>query len=65
LWNLEARESLSYGEARNYFFSFESVDWPRRPSNTRFTPLIRTALPLILIAAFVLVFFVGWKLSRS
>ena len=57
LWSLEARGR------RGFRFSFTRSDWPRRPLDTRFMPLILVAIPLVLIAGFVLVAFVGWKLS--
>ncbi len=56
LWNLEAKGR------RGFRFSFVRPDWPKPPSDTRFLPLVLVSIPLILIAAFVLVGFVGWKI---
>jgi hypothetical protein len=49
LWNLEAES------AGRYSFSFLRRDWPMPPGNTTFRPLILIAIPLILVAAYVLV----------
>ena len=57
LWNLEAKES------EGFRFSFVSADWPKRPVNTRFGPLVLVSIPFIVIAAFVLVEFVGWRVG--
>jgi hypothetical protein len=62
LWNLEANESQSFLDRWDFRFSFVRPDWPSRPVDTRFTPVIVAAIPLILIAAFILVAFVGWNL---
>jgi hypothetical protein len=43
--------------------SFVRPDWPARPADTRFAPLILASIPFILIAAFVMVAFVGWNLG--
>jgi hypothetical protein len=55
LWNLEAKPA---GGVR---LSFARSDWPQPPLDRRFRPLLPVALPLILLAAFVLVAFVGWR----
>jgi hypothetical protein len=55
LWNLEAKEDGGFR------LSFVRADWPKRPVDTRFQPIVYISIPLILIAAFVLVEFVGWK----
>ena len=56
LCNLEARGrfGVRLGELR--------LSWPEQPADRRFLPLIVAAAPLVLIAAFVLVGFVRWKL---
>ncbi|SPE51038.1 membrane hypothetical protein [Verrucomicrobia bacterium] len=56
LWNLEAEAG------GRYTLSFNRQDWPSPPVNTRFRPLILISLPLILIAAYVLVASVRWRL---
>ena len=63
LWNLEAKESGEFREGWNFRFSFVREDWPSRPVDTRFGPLVLASIPLILIAAFILVAFVGWNVS--
>jgi hypothetical protein len=63
LWNLEAKGSGDFGDEGGFRFSFVRTDWPKRPVDTRFAPLIAASIPFILIAAFVLVAFVGWKLG--
>jgi hypothetical protein len=55
LWNLEAKAGGGFR------FSFTTPDWPKPPVNTSFRPLLLISIPLILIAAFVLVAFVRWK----
>jgi hypothetical protein len=62
LWNLEANDDCTFGTAR-FRFSFVRPDWPSRPIDSRFEPLILASIPLILIAAFVLVAFVRWNVS--
>jgi hypothetical protein len=57
LWNLEAKGHWGFR------LSFVRSDWPSRPADTRFLPLILVSIPLIVIAAFVLVAFVGWRLD--
>ena len=55
LWNLEAR-------GRFWFrLGFFRSDWPARPVDTRFLPLLLVSIPLVLIAVFVLVAFVRWN----
>lgn len=56
LWNLEAKGRYGVG------FGPSRADWPECPSDTRFYPLLVVAVPLMLIAAFVLVAFVRWRL---
>ena len=63
LWNLEAKDSRHFGDGLDFRLSFVRVDWPNRPRDTRFEPLILASLPFILIAVFVLVAFVGWNLG--
>lgn len=58
LWNLEAKPG---GWCR---LGFVREDWPEPPSDRRIAPLLIPAIPLILIAAFVLVAFVSWHLPR-
>ena len=54
LWNLEAA-------GRNRFIlSFQRADWPNPPVDPGFRPLILISIPLILIAAFLLVALVKW-----
>ena len=55
LWNLEAESGGRYS------LSFLRRDWPTSPANTSFRPLILIAIPLILVAAYVLVASVRWK----
>jgi hypothetical protein len=57
LWNLET------GDEDGFRFSFVRRDWPKRPVDTRFGPLIFASLPFIVIAAFVLMAFVGWNIG--
>jgi len=54
-WNLEAWPGAGYR------LSFGRPNWPKPPADTRFRPLILIAIPLVLIAAFLLVGLVGWK----
>jgi hypothetical protein len=61
LWNLEATEADDFRGSGGYRFSFTREDWPTRPLNTDFAPLIAPSLPFILMTAFVLVAFVGWR----
>jgi hypothetical protein len=60
LWNLEAKESQDFREGWNFRFSFVREDWPSRPEDTRFGPLVFVSIPFILMAVFILVAFVGW-----
>jgi hypothetical protein len=62
LWNLEAKPQTSFHDRFDWRFSFVRSDWPFRPVNTQFTPLIKAMIPLIFIAIFVLVAFVRWRL---
>jgi hypothetical protein len=59
LWNLEAKGRWGFR------FAFVRQDWPSRPTDTRFLPLLLIALPFVLVAAFVLVAFVRWKLPSA
>jgi hypothetical protein len=59
LWNLEAKDPDGVR------FSFFRRDWPTRPVDMRFGPLIFISIPFIVIAAFVLVAFVGWNIGFS
>jgi hypothetical protein len=61
LWSLEAKDSGDFRDSGGFRFSFVRADWPSRPVDSRFGPLIFVSIPFILIAAFVLVEFVGWK----
>lgn len=56
LWNLEAKPG---GWCR---LGFVREDWPEPPGDRRIAPLLIPAIPLIVIAAFVLVAFVSWRL---
>jgi len=53
-WNLEAK----VGGIR---LSFMRPDWPTPPADKRFGPIIVFALPLALIAAWMIVGFVRWR----
>jgi hypothetical protein len=55
LWNLEARPGGGYA------LSFVRPDWPEPPTDRRWRPLMLICLPLIVIAAFILVAYVGWQ----
>jgi hypothetical protein len=63
LWNLEAKEGGDLHEHSSFRLSFVRADWPKRPVDTRFGPLVFVSIPFIVIAAFVLVAFVGWKVG--
>jgi hypothetical protein len=65
LWNLEVKDNSDFLDRHNYRFSFVRSNWPSRPADTRFAPLIPALIPLTLIAAFVLVAFVRWNLNVS
>ena len=61
LWNLEAKPSVGFHDDSGFRLSFVREDWPSRPADTRFRPIMYVSIPFILIAAFVLVEFVGWN----
>jgi hypothetical protein len=63
LWNLEAKDGGDFHHHSSSRLSFVRVDWPKRPVDTRFGPLVLVSIPFIVIAAFVLVAFVGWKVG--
>jgi len=63
LWNLEAKESKGFHDDSGFRLSFLRPDWPSRPIDTRFGPLVFVSIPFIVIAGFVLVAFVGWKVG--
>jgi hypothetical protein len=63
MWNLEAKPSVGFHDDSGFRLSFVRADWPSRPVDTRFGPIMFVSLPLILIATFVLVEFVGWKVG--
>jgi hypothetical protein len=63
LWNLEPKESGDFRDGSRFRLSFVRADWPMRPIDTRFGPLVLISIPFIVIAAFVLVAFVGWKVG--
>ena len=63
LWNLEAKDSGDFREGSGFQLSFVRADWPKRPVDTRFGPLVLVSIPFIVIAVFVLVEFVGWKVG--
>lgn len=63
LWNLEAKDSGDFREGPGFRLSFFRADWPKRPVDTRFGPLVMVSIPFVVIAAFVLVAFVGWKVG--
>jgi len=54
LWNLEVKTGGGFR------LSFTRPDWPSRPADERFGPLLLISIPLILIAAYVLLAFVRW-----
>jgi hypothetical protein len=62
LWNLEAKSSATL-EGTGWRLSFVRDDWPSPPPDRRFGPILYVSIPFILIAAFVLVEFVGWKVG--
>ncbi|MEW6157213.1 MAG: hypothetical protein AB1813_07245 [Verrucomicrobiota bacterium] len=57
LWNLEAHGRFGVR------LGFVRADWPSRPMDGRFLPILFFSIPLILIAGFVLVAFVQWRLT--
>jgi hypothetical protein len=63
LWNLEAKNSEDFRDVSRFRLSFMRADWPRPPVDGRFGPIMYVSIPFILIAAFVLVAFVGWKVG--
>jgi hypothetical protein len=63
LWNLEAIEEHDFSDREGIRLSFVRVDWPSRPINTRFEPLILVSIPLIVVAAFIIVAFVDWNFN--
>jgi hypothetical protein len=63
LWNLEAKDSWDFRDSGGFRLSFVREDWPKRPADTRFGPLALVSIPFIVIAAFVLVAFVGWRVG--
>jgi hypothetical protein len=63
LWNLEAKPRAGFHDDSGFQLSFLRADWPKRPVDTRFGPIMLVSIPLILIAAFVLVEFVGWNVG--
>ncbi len=64
LWNLEAKKRGGFGDRSTYRLSFLRPDWPSRPEDTRFGRVARASIPLILVAAFLLVAFVGWTVVK-
>ncbi len=60
LWNLEARERTNFFERHDFRLAFVRPDWPASTGDGRFAPLLLVAVPLMAIAAFVLVAFVRW-----
>jgi len=54
LWNLQAKAG------GGFTFSFLRTHWPRPPINQSFRSIFLIAIPLILVAAFVLIAYVGW-----
>ena len=61
LWNLEARQTAGFQDESGFGLSFVRADWPSRPVDTRFGPIMYVSIPFILIAVFVLVAFVEWN----
>jgi hypothetical protein len=62
LWNLEAKGGGGYHVDSGFRLSFVREDWPSPPVDKRFGPIMFLSIPFILIAAFVLVEFVGWHI---
>jgi len=56
LWNLEARGRFGVR------LGFVRDDWPTRPADGGLLPLLLVSIPLILIAGFVLIAFVQWRM---
>jgi hypothetical protein len=47
------------------FFAFQRPDWPAAPAHPAFTLLmVVLCIPLMLVGAFILVAFVGWRLNH-
>jgi hypothetical protein len=63
LWNLEATAHRDFGDREGVRLSFVRTDWPSRPTNTSFQPLMAVSIPLIAVAAFVIVAFVDWHFN--
>src|SRR3984885_656125 len=61
LWNLEAKPRVGFHDDSGFQLSFVREDWPSPPVDARFGPILFVSIPLILIAAFVLVAFVNWQ----
>jgi hypothetical protein len=55
-WNLEARGRFGVG------FGFARNDWPNRPTDRRVLPILIASIPLILVAGFILIAFVRWRI---
>lgn len=62
LWNLEATEHNSFDEGGQARLSFLRPDWPAPPRNPGFAELLPLAFLFVLVAAYVLTGFVGWKI---
>jgi hypothetical protein len=62
LWNLEPRPAPGFHEESGFRLSFTRKDWPQRSADNRFGPIMYVSIPFILIAALLLVEFVGWHL---
>jgi hypothetical protein len=63
LWNLEAKPRVGFHDDSGFRLSFAREGWRSRPVDTRFGPILFVSIPFILIAAFILVEFVGWKVG--
>jgi hypothetical protein len=63
LWSLEANDSGDFRDTGGFRFSFVRANWPSRPVDTRFGPLIFASILFIVMAAFILVAFVGWHVG--
>jgi hypothetical protein len=64
LWNLEAKERRGFGDRSTCRLLFALPDWPSRPEDLSFGPVALPSIPLIVIAAFVLVAVVGWTVAK-
>ncbi|HEY8027854.1 MAG TPA: hypothetical protein VIF60_25170 [Burkholderiaceae bacterium] len=60
-WNLESTGNGDFFARSSFRFAFVRHDWPSRPDDTRFAPIALVSMPLVLLAAYVLVGFVGWN----